>query len=91
MRAVRSARDDAERTALWAGRKGAAGALGQLAPNYYLQDAVVPRSRLPQVMDRVAEIGRAYDLTIPNVFHAGDGNLHPAMLFDRARPRPLTA
>jgi glycolate oxidase len=80
---VRSARDDAERAALWAGRKGAAGALGQLAPNYYLQDAVVPRSRLPQVMDRVAEIGRAYDLTIPNVFHAGDGNLHPAMLFDR--------
>lgn len=83
---VRRARSETERAALWAGRKGAAGALGQLAPNYYLQDAVVPRSRLPEVMSRVGEIAADYHLTIPNVFHAGDGNLHPAMLFDRRRP-----
>lgn len=84
-REVRVARTEAERAALWAGRKGAAGALGQLAPNYYLQDAVVPRSRLPFIMARVDEIARGFGLTIPNVFHAGDGNLHPAMLFDRRR------
>src|SRR5262249_5686511 len=79
------AQSEQERAALWAGRKGAAGALGQLAPNYYLQDAVVPRSRLPQIMAQVEAIARSYGLTIPNVFHAGDGNLHPAMLFDRRR------
>ncbi len=84
-REVRLAQSAAERAALWAGRKGAAGAIGQLAPSYYLQDAVVPRSRLPQVMARIGEIGQEYSLTIPNVFHAGDGNLHPAMLFDRRR------
>jgi glycolate oxidase len=82
-REVRTARSEEERAGLWAGRKGAAGALGQLAPNYYLQDAVVPRSRLPHIMARVGEIAREFRLTIPNVFHAGDGNLHPAMLFDR--------
>ena len=85
-REVRVARSEAERAALWAGRKGAAGALGQLAPNYYLQDAVVPRSRLPHIMARIGEIATDFGLTIPNVFHAGDGNLHPAMLFDRRRP-----
>ena len=85
-REVRVARSEAERAALWTGRKGAAGALGQLAPNYYLQDAVVPRSRLPWIMARIGEIGHDFGLTIPNVFHAGDGNLHPAMLFDRRRP-----
>ncbi|MGH2517449.1 MAG: FAD-binding oxidoreductase [Ktedonobacterales bacterium] len=85
-REVRTARTEAERTALWTGRKGAAGALGQLAPSYYLQDAVVPRSRLPQIMARVGDVARTYGLTIPNVFHAGDGNLHPAMLFDRRNP-----
>lgn len=84
-REVRVAQTEAERAALWAGRKGAAGALGQLAPSYYLQDAVVPRSRLPHIMARIGEIAREYRLTIPNVFHAGDGNLHPAMLFDRRR------
>ena len=84
-REVRVARSAAERAALWAGRKGAAGALGQLAPSYYLQDAVVPRSRLPKIMERIGEISHEYGLTIPNVFHAGDGNLHPAMLFDRRR------
>lgn len=85
-REVRVARTEAERAALWAGRKGAAGAMGQLAPNYYLQDAVVPRSRLPLIMARIGEIATDFGLTIPNVFHAGDGNLHPAMLFDRRRP-----
>ncbi|HLJ81927.1 MAG TPA: FAD-linked oxidase C-terminal domain-containing protein [Ktedonobacterales bacterium] len=85
-REVRTARTEAERAALWTGRKGAAGALGQLAPSYYLQDAVVPRSRLPQIMARVGEVAQSFGLTIPNVFHAGDGNLHPAMLFDRRTP-----
>ncbi len=82
---VRLARSEEERAALWAGRKGAAGALGQLAPNYYLQDVVVPRSRLPRMMERVEDIGADFGLSIANVFHAGDGNLHPAMLFDRRR------
>ncbi|HLZ25495.1 MAG TPA: FAD-linked oxidase C-terminal domain-containing protein [Ktedonobacterales bacterium] len=85
-REVRTARTEAERAALWTGRKGAAGALGQLAPSYYLQDAVVPRSRLPRIMARVGAIAHTFGLTIPNVFHAGDGNLHPAMLFDRRKP-----
>jgi glycolate oxidase len=83
---VRVARSDAERAALWAGRKGAAAALGQITTSYYLQDAVVPRSRLPQIMRRIEEIGREYALVIPNVFHAGDGNLHPNMCFDRRKP-----
>src|SRR2546421_6464893 len=79
---VRRAADAAERELLWAGRKGAIGALGRIRPNYYLHDGVVPRTRLPQVLHRVSEIGREYDLPVANVFHAGDGNLHPNILFD---------
>jgi len=79
---LRQAADPAERELLWAGRKGAIGALGRIRPNYYLHDGVVPRTRLPEVLRRVAEIGRAYDLPVANVFHAGDGNLHPNLLFD---------
>src|SRR5947199_296785 len=67
---------------LWAGRKGAIGALGRIKPNYYLHDGVVPRSRLPQVLSAVGEIGEHYQLPVANVFHAGDGNLHPNILFD---------
>jgi glycolate dehydrogenase FAD-linked subunit len=85
-REVRVARSEGERAALWAGRKGAAAALGQITTSYYLQDAVVPRSRLPRIMERIEEIGREYALVIPNVFHAGDGNLHPNMCFDRRKP-----
>jgi glycolate oxidase len=79
---VRLARDAAERELLWKGRKGAIGALGQLAPNYYILDGVVPRSRLVSVMDQVTSITASHGLEVANVFHAGDGNLHPCVLFD---------
>ncbi|MGH7828801.1 MAG: FAD-linked oxidase C-terminal domain-containing protein, partial [Candidatus Binatia bacterium] len=88
-REIRLARDEADRALLWKGRKGAFGALGRLAPNYYVQDGVVPRSRLPEIMRRVAEIGQRYGLRIANVFHAGDGNLHPNILFDMRNPGEL--
>ncbi len=80
--AMREAQSPAERELLWAGRKGAIGALGRIKPNYYLHDGVVPRSRLPQVLSAVGEIGEHYKLPVANVFHAGDGNLHPNILFD---------
>jgi glycolate oxidase len=82
MRSFRTAQDAAERQALWKARKRAFGAIGRLAPNYCTQDGVVPRSRLPEILERIQEIGRRHGLTIPNVFHAGDGNLHPILLYD---------
>ena len=85
-REVRVAKDEAERQLLWKGRKGAFGAMGALAPNYYVQDGVVPRSKLPEMMHRVAEISKQYNFRIANVFHAGDGNLHPNILFDMRTP-----
>src|SRR5262245_32975169 len=88
-RQVRVAKDDAERQLLWKGRKGAFGAMGALAPNYYVQDGVVPRSMLPEIMRRIAEISKQYNLRIANVFHAGDGNLHPNILFDMRIPGEL--
>jgi glycolate oxidase len=88
-REVRVAKDDSERQLLWKGRKGAFGAMGALAPNYYVQDGVVPRSKLPEMMRRVAEISEQYNLRIANVFHAGDGNLHPNILFDMRTPGEL--
>jgi glycolate oxidase len=88
-REVRVAKDDSERQLLWKGRKGAFGAMGALAPNYYVQDGVVPRSKLPEMMRRVAEISKQYNLRIANVFHAGDGNLHPNILFDMRTPGEL--
>ena len=83
---VRTAQEAAKREQLWAGRKGALGALGTLAPNYYLVDGVVPRTQLAPVLRQVAEVGRKYGITIANVFHAGDGNLHPCLLFDERQP-----
>jgi glycolate oxidase len=80
---VRSATGKAERDLLWKGRKMAIAAMGRLAPNYYLHDTVVPRTRLPETMKRVYEIAADFRLPIANMFHAGDGNLHPLMLFDR--------
>jgi glycolate oxidase len=80
---VRTATSKPERELLWKGRKMALGAMGRLAPNYYLHDTVVPRSKLPATLRRVEEISRDFKLPIANVFHAGDGNLHPLMLFDR--------
>ena len=83
---VREAHDAAERAALWRGRKHAIGALGHIKPNYYILDGVIPRSKLVQVMAHVATIGQEYGLPIANVFHAGDGNLHPCILFDSRDP-----
>ncbi len=88
-REVKVAKNDAERQLLWKGRKGAFGAMGTLAPNYYVQDGVVPRSQLPEMMRRVAAISKEFNLTIANVFHAGDGNLHPNILFDMRNPGEL--
>ena len=82
-REVRVAASQAERDALWAGRKGALGAMGRLAPNYYLQDSVVPRTKLPYILNYVSEVANEYNLQTANMFHAGDGNLHPLLLFDR--------
>ena len=88
-RQLRLAASARERDLLWKGRKEGAGALGRLAPAYYLHDGVVPRTRLPEVMRRVQEIARAHDLVIGNLFHAGDGNLHPTILFDPRVPGML--
>jgi glycolate oxidase len=79
---LRKAQTEAERARLWAARKGAASAMGRVAPNYYLHDAVIARTRLPEVLARVVEIGKRHSLPIANLFHAGDGNLHPMILFD---------
>jgi glycolate oxidase len=81
-RSVRVAADDAERALLWKGRKSAFGAIARIAPDYYLHDAVVPRTRLVDVLRRVYAIADEHDLTMMNVFHAGDGNLHPLIVFD---------
>src|SRR6266849_6335641 len=79
---VRLARDDAERAALWAGRKGAFAAIGRLTPDYYTVDGVVPRTKMPATLARIQEISRESGFRIANVFHAGDGNLHPLILWD---------
>lgn len=81
-RSCRSARDESERKRLWAARKGAFGAIGRISPDSMIQDAVVPRSRLPEVLDDAYRIAAKYQLRIANVFHAGDGNLHPLICFD---------
>jgi glycolate oxidase len=85
-RAVRVAADAAERALLWKGRKSAFGAIARIAPNYYLHDAVVPRTKLVGVLQQVYDIARRHDLVMMNVFHAGDGNLHPLIVFDRRVP-----
>ena len=83
---VRVAESAADRARLWAGRKGAAGSLGHLAPNYYIQDGVVPRSRMVEVLAKIEEIAERTQLRVVNVFHAGDGNLHPTIVFDAREP-----
>jgi glycolate oxidase subunit GlcD len=85
-RAVRAATDPAERARLWQGRKKAFGAMGRLAPHLVVQDAVVPRTRLPRVLAEIAGIGRKYGVQVCNVFHAGDGNLHPNIPYDASDP-----
>ena len=81
-REVRVAKDEAERALLWAGRRGAFGAVARITPSYLVCDGTVPRTALPKVLRKVAEVSKKYSLMIPNVFHAGDGNLHPLILFD---------
>ncbi len=83
---VRVAQDEAERLLLWKGRKSAFGAIARIKPNYYLHDTVVPRHRLPEVLEKVYEIARRHELLVLNVFHAGDGNLHPLLVFDKREP-----
>ena len=79
---VRTAADEAERTLLWKARKRAFGAVGRLAPNYCTQDGVVPRTQVPEILRRISQTAEKYRLRIGNVFHAGDGNIHPIILFD---------
>jgi glycolate oxidase len=81
-RSVRVAKDEAERAALWKSRKRAFGAVGRLAPNYCTQDGVVPRTKLPEILRRIVAVGERHQLRIGNVFHAGDGNIHPILLYD---------
>ncbi|MSP14297.1 MAG: FAD-binding protein [Chloroflexi bacterium] len=81
-REVRMATSEAERELLWRGRRGAFGSLAKLRPNVYIADGTVPRTRLPDVLDQVYAIGEKYHVTIASVFHAGDGNLHPNIMFD---------
>jgi glycolate dehydrogenase FAD-linked subunit len=89
VRTIRVAADEDERALIWKGRKSAFGAVAQIAPHYHLHDCVVPRSKLVEVLDGVYEIARRHDLIVTNVFHAGDGNLHPLLSFDRSVPGTL--
>ncbi|MSQ41614.1 MAG: FAD-binding protein [Dehalococcoidia bacterium] len=85
-REVRVAESEAERARLWEGRKAGIGAIGTVTPNFYLLDGVVPRTRLPEVMRGVAELTARYGFRVANIFHAGDGNLHPNIMFDELQP-----
>jgi glycolate oxidase len=89
VRQVRVARDEAERALLWKARKSAFGAVARIRPNSYLHDCVVPRTRLVEVLHEIQRIGREHDLLIVNVFHAGDGNLHPLIAYDRRDPEEV--
>ena len=80
--AITVSRNDAERERIWAGRKGAFPAIGRISPDYLCMDGTIPRRRLPEVLTRITELSRRYNLGVANVFHAGDGNLHPLILFD---------
>lgn len=86
---LRASRDEAERLAFWAGRKAAFPAVGRLAPDYYCMDGTIPRGRLPEVLSRIGELSARYGLKVANVFHAGDGNLHPLILYDANTPGEL--
>ena len=89
VREVKVARTEHDRTLLWKGRKMAFGAMGRLGYDFYLQDAVVPRTRLPRVLARIRAIADESGLRVANMFHAGDGNLHPVIIFDRQKPGDL--
>jgi glycolate oxidase len=83
---IRIAADDIERAVLWKGRKAAFAAMGRVSPSYYVQDGVVPRTQLPNVLRRIAELECEHGLRVGNVFHAGDGNLHPLVCYDERVP-----
>ncbi|MGN6242081.1 MAG: FAD-linked oxidase C-terminal domain-containing protein [Motilibacteraceae bacterium] len=83
---IRIAVDDVERALFWKGRKSAFAAVGRISPDYIVQDGVIPRTALPQVLRRIGELSRESDVRVANVFHAGDGNLHPLVLFDDSVP-----
>ncbi|HUI41565.1 MAG TPA: FAD-linked oxidase C-terminal domain-containing protein [Terriglobia bacterium] len=85
-REVRSARNAEERDLLWRGRKNAFGAMGRLSPNFYVQDGVIPRTRLVEMLDYIGEVERRFQQRVGNIFHAGDGNLHPLIMFDARDP-----
>src|SRR3954469_4300462 len=83
---IRVAEDEAERALIWKARKAAFAAMGRLAPNYYVQDSVIPRTKLPEVLTRIEELAQEHDVRVANVFHAGDGNLRPLVLYDADKP-----
>jgi glycolate oxidase len=83
---IRVAQSDAERALVWKGRKAAFAAMGRISPNYIVQDGVIPRTELPNVMREIVRLSREAGLRVANVFHAGDGNLHPLVLYDRRIP-----
>src|SRR5271170_8036082 len=85
-RSVRVSRDEAERVAFWSGRKAAFPAVGRISPDYYCMDGTIPRARLAEVLTRISELSAQYGLRVANVFHAGDGNLHPLILYDANQP-----
>jgi glycolate oxidase len=86
---IRVARDEAERLKFWAGRKAAFPAMGRISPDYYCMDGTIPRSALPLVLGKIREFSQKYGLRVANVFHAGDGNLHPLLLYDGNVPGEL--
>ncbi len=89
-REVRIAKDNDERMLLWKARKAAFGAIGKISPCYYTHDGVIPRSKLPEVLDKITRIAKKHDVVVANVFHAGDGNLHPVIMYDPRDPELLS-
>ena len=86
---MRASESEQERLRIWAGRKAAFPAMGDISPDYYCMDGTIPRGRLSHVLTRMAEMSRGYGLRVANVFHAGDGNLHPLILYDANDPEQL--
>jgi glycolate oxidase len=86
---MKKSANEAERLQLWAGRKAAFPAMGRITPDYYCMDGTIPRGRLPEVLSRIQELSESYGLAVANVFHAGDGNLHPLVLYDGNQPGQL--
>jgi glycolate oxidase len=88
-RDARVAHSEEERALLWKGRKNAFGAIGRVSPTYYVQDGVVPRTRVADTLEAIGRIGEKYGIAVSNVFHAGDGNMHPILPFDPRKPGDL--